>query len=41
MQKCKWKYFEHNFQKETFWIKLIFNIKEQGREFMISFDKDG
>ena len=41
MQKCKWKCFEYNFKKETFWIKLIFNIKEQERDFMISFDKEG
>ena len=38
MQAYKWKYFEHSVEKELFWTKLIFKTKEQGRDFMISFE---
>ena len=41
MKTYKGKYFEHNVKKENFWLKLIFETKEQERGFMISFDKNG
>ena len=38
MKIYKGKYFEHSVKSGIFWMKLIFEIKEQEYDFMISFE---